>query len=1069
MKLQRKTGQTLQDYAQDFQYAERKLKSSHSIDLPEKVRAWWYLRRSGVTKEQRQLVMTQLGESGLTLDKTMKAMNFILGQDTKQEGSSRWNRGATEYRAQAYYAGEELDEIDEDSAYWEEEWDEESEAYYAWTEEEEAYLAGDDSGDYDTEEFDEVYSAYVDAKQHLNRLRTSRGFYPVVAMVQGPHHPREGGPGKGRGKKSGGKGGKRGKSKSSKGGRQARDPKGRGRDALGSMICLRCGQAGHRAKNCPKESSSSDKKRKVEAEDSNVMMVQNFDISDDDFDTDSDDIAVQDQGAASVLGSKRQLRRYLKCLMEHGVDINKEVNVYYCSKGFRFGNSQRETTEVCCLMPIYVGGVKRKILCYVIDGTAPILFGRPVMERLGMAVDFSNKKVRYGSDLAWENALMGKKGEYVIRLTKDIDTCMTAPVAEVLLPQDFRSHIDIYNKLPLTTITAGGPLEFSTPTDPVSTAEFLEENEAEAMPDGAHFVQYGQEEAEESEQRTGDEVLEQEDDTPFRRVPVPEPEPIPSPTPTPTPERGDESPTSPGDEPNEKITDPLISTTPSPKPSPETSPREQQQSPRSSPQSSAESMREMRKLKPHQLRQMVFENTKMKKDLEVMLAEAKEPQPKPYVIWELYAGMGRITQKVNDLRKQGFNVKAEKFSLATGWDFSKRSDQLKLLRRLRDEEPDEVFMSPECKLWSSLQELAAAKSAEAREKLIVRRQQNHDTHLTFTAVIYRHQWKSYRHAHIEHPWTSRAWSTKAWSKLNGWPTRLDQCMLGLELENDDGVLLPVKKATCIHTTKKKMHTRMSEFRCDGTHHHTPLEGYIRGQGPRAKLAENYPEYMAKVIAEVLINHTEDEDEILAAQDQQLQEQDYTPEEDDEPDAAEGLPAGGAQLHDQGQVALQDRSEDARTVIRANQELKKQVGIRAVDYVARLHKNLGHPGKEVLVAMLKDVLATEDVILAAKHYVCPRCYERQKPGQAPPAAGRSSAVFNHRLQCDSSWIQVEEGRRCVLTICDEATRFVALRLLKSEKSTEFLKGLERAWIRHFGLPKIIRVDPAKGWSAEAIRE
>lgn len=82
------------------------------------------------------------------------------------------------------------------------------------------------------------------------------------------------------------------------------------------------------------------------------------------------------------------------------MDINKEVNVYYCSKGFRFGNSQRETTEVCCLMPIYVGGVKRKILCYVIDGTAPILFGRPVMERLGMAVDFSNKKVRYGSDLA---------------------------------------------------------------------------------------------------------------------------------------------------------------------------------------------------------------------------------------------------------------------------------------------------------------------------------------------------------------------------------------------------------------------------------------------------------------------------------------------------------------------------------------------------------------------------------------------------------------------------------------------------------------------------------------------
>ena len=33
----------------------------------------------------------------------------------------------------------------------------------------------------------------------------------------------------------------------------------------------------------------------------------------------------------------------------------------------------------------------------------------------------------------------------------------------------------------------------------------------------------------------------------------------------------------------------------------------------------------------------------------------------------------------------------------------------------------------------------------------------------------------------------------------------------------------------------------------------------------------------------------------------------------------------------------------------------------------------------------------------------------------------------------------------------------------------MKGLERAWVRHFGLPKIIRVESAKGWSAEAIRE
>lgn len=86
-------------------------------------------------------------------------------------------------------------------------------------------------------------------------------------------------------------------------------------------------------------------------------------------------------------------------------------------------------------------------------------------------------------------------------------------------------------------------------------------------------MQFGQEETGESEGGTGDEVLEQDDEDPNRRMPVPEPEPIPSPTPT--PEKETNSPTSPG-EPNaenEKITDYLF-LTPSPRQSsPEPSPQ----------------------------------------------------------------------------------------------------------------------------------------------------------------------------------------------------------------------------------------------------------------------------------------------------------------------------------------------------------------------------------------------------------------------------------------------------------------------------------------------------------------
>ena len=33
----------------------------------------------------------------------------------------------------------------------------------------------------------------------------------------------------------------------------------------------------------------------------------------------------------------------------------------------------------------------------------------------------------------------------------------------------------------------------------------------------------------------------------------------------------------------------------------------------------------------------------------------------------------------------------------------------------------------------------------------------------------------------------------------------------------------------------------------------------------------------------------------------------------------------------------------------------------------------------------------------------------------------------------------------------------------------MKGLERSWIRHFGVPKYLRVDSAKGWEARVVRD
>ena len=105
-------------------------------------------------------------------------------------------------------------------------------------------------------------------------------------------------------------------------------------------------------------------------------------------------------------------------------------------------------------------------------------------------------------------------------------------------------------------------------------------------------------------------------------------------------------------------------------------------------------------------------------------------------------------------------------------------------------------------------------------------------------------------------------------------------------------------------------------------------------------------------------------------------------------------------------------------------------------------------------MLNEVQATDTVLKAAKNYLCPSCVARTKPGGAPPASGLTAKEFNDRIVVDSAWINTDTGRKCVLTILDQATRYVAVRILKAERAEELIKGIERAWVKQFGVPRFL---------------
>ena len=169
------------------------------------------------------------------------------------------------------------------------------------------------------------------------------------------------------------------------------------------------------------------------------VVAEAYSIDAEDDDHIVDDTAVQDGGAASVLGSAWQIKKYIRFLLEQGFNIH-DIHMFHCEKGFKYGNSVKETTNRCVILPVFLGQKRVDVLTYVIQGTAPILVGRPMLERLGLVVDYKNKKMKW-PDSEGGDLLIGPRGEHQLHLGKDIRQCMNQESQMLLLPEDTDSQV----------------------------------------------------------------------------------------------------------------------------------------------------------------------------------------------------------------------------------------------------------------------------------------------------------------------------------------------------------------------------------------------------------------------------------------------------------------------------------------------------------------------------------------------------------------------------------------------------------------------------------------------------
>lgn len=190
-------------------------------------------------------------------------------------------------------------------------------------------------------------------------------------------------------------------------------------------------------------------------------------------------------------------------------------------------------------------------------------------------------------------------------------------------------------------------------------------------------------------------------------------------------------------------------------------------------------------------------------------AEIHRPKERPRVLWEVYCGHGRTSQLAETM---GMEVRV--FSYETGWDFDNPLHRSQFLALLVQEMPDELFLAPECKLWSVMQNINA-RDEQQREKLKLYRDHHHRTHLMFVRRAFLVQVHGGRHAHIEQPEGALSWQTGALSSLPGHWACFDQCRYGVMRLDEDGIWKPVKKATAILTTKMAVQAAL-HLRCMNT-------------------------------------------------------------------------------------------------------------------------------------------------------------------------------------------------------------------------------------------------------------
>ena len=304
-----------------------------------------------------------------------------------------------------------------------------------------------------------------------------------------------------------------------------------------------------------------------------------------------------------------------------------------------------------------------------------------------------------------------------------------------------------------------------------------------------------------------------------------------------------------------------------------------------------------------------------------------------------------------------------------GWDFNCARDRAEFWRILRDEKPDLVLMSPECKAFFIMMSSNWQRMSPEEQKRV---QAEGLAMLHFCVLVAQFQLDHGRYFLFEHPASATSWASHMlhWLLQQQTVFRIvfDQCMAGLSVQ--EGTVS--QKPTAIASNHLGILVFLSEFQCDHQHEHLHLQGSLTD---RAKV---YPPQVVNAI--------------ISGISWQLQQRTSIPS------FAEGMEEVVVESDDlEEDLDAEIDDNHISSSLRSSPQPSKELTKEQKDKIFKVHVNQGHLPKHQLLLLFKAANAKPEVLQYIKDkFHCEQCMKRQHPVPRRKAAFPRTFAFNRLL-------------------------------------------------------------------------